>query len=148
MVIRAGKEELHGGVKIHGVFLSHPHFWGSEPLGSEAVNNRETSLLYRTWMLVYPNALGGIDNPSINPFVKTAPCLAGLACKRLLVCVASKDELRDRGVRYYEAVKESEWEGELIMFEVEGEGHGFHICNPETENAKEMFKRLARFIQD
>ncbi|KAK1406847.1 hypothetical protein QVD17_38455 [Tagetes erecta] len=148
MAMRAGKEELHGGVKIHGMFLSHPHFWGSKPLGSEAVSDRETSLLYRTWMLVYPNAPGGIDNPSINPFVKNAPCLAGLACKRLLVCVASVDELRDRGVRYYDVVKESEWKGELIMFEVEGEGHGFHICNPKTENAKEMFERLARFLQD
>ncbi|XP_076917836.1 2-hydroxyisoflavanone dehydratase-like [Bidens hawaiensis] len=148
LAMRAGTEELHSGVKILGAFLCHPHFWGSKPLGSEPVTSRETSLLYRTWMLVYPSAKEGIDNPNINPFAKTAPCLAGLACKRLFVSVASEDELRDRGVRYYKAVKESEWEGELSMFEVEGEGHGFHIFNPDTVNAKEMFKRLAGFLQD
>ncbi|KAK9076899.1 hypothetical protein SSX86_005234 [Deinandra increscens subsp. villosa] len=148
LAMRAGKEELQGGVKIVGAFLSHPHFWGSEPLGSEPVTNRETSLLYRTWMLVYPGASEGIDDPCINPFAKNAPGLAGLACRRLIVCVASEDELRDRGIRYYDAVRESGWEGELSVFEVEGEGHGFHIWNPQTGNAKEMFKRLAAFLQD
>ncbi|KAI3496523.1 hypothetical protein L1887_38888 [Cichorium endivia] len=68
--------------------------------------------------------------------------------RKLIICVASKDELRDRGVQYHDAVRESEWEGELSIFEVEGEGHGFHIFNPETHNAKEMFKRLAEFIQE
>ncbi|KAD4179770.1 hypothetical protein R6Q59_023169 [Mikania micrantha] len=146
MAMRAGTEGLNGGVKILGAFLSHPHFWGSKPLGSEPVSSRETSLLYRTWMLVYPGAPEGIDNPCINPFASSAPCLAGLACGRLIVCVASEDELRDRGVRYYDAVRDSGWEGELAMFEDEGEGHGFHILNPE--NAKEMFKRLAGFLQN
>ncbi|KAI7729091.1 hypothetical protein M8C21_007323 [Ambrosia artemisiifolia] len=146
--MRAGTKELHGGVKILGVFLSHPYFWGSEPLGSEPLTSRDTSILYRTWMLVYPGAQEGIDNPHINPFAKIAPCLGRLGCKRLMVCVASKDELRDRGFRYYEVVKESGWEGELSVFEDEGEGHGFHIFNPNTMNAKEMFKRLAGFVQD
>ncbi|KAJ0599866.1 putative 2-hydroxyisoflavanone dehydratase, Carboxylesterase [Helianthus annuus] len=147
IAMRVGTEELHGGVKILGAFLSHPYFWGSEPLGSEPVTSRETSLLYRTWMLVYPGAPEGIDNPHINPFAKTAPCLAGIGCRRLIVCVASQDELRDRAVHYYDAMREGGWEGELSVFEVEGEGHGFHIFNPNTKNAKEMFKRLAGFLQ-
>ncbi|XP_023752524.1 2-hydroxyisoflavanone dehydratase [Lactuca sativa] len=147
IALRASEEKLHGGVKILGAFLSHPYFLGSKPVGAEPVANREMSLLYKTWMFVYPGCQDGIDNPCINPFVKTAPSLASLGCRRLIICVASKDELRDRGVYYYEAVKESGWEGELSIFEVEGEGHSFHIFNPETQNAKDMFTRLAEFLR-
>ncbi|KAI3496525.1 hypothetical protein L1887_38890 [Cichorium endivia] len=148
MALRASTEKLYGGVMILGAFLSHPYFWGSKPLGTEPVTYRETSPLYTTWMIVCPGSLDGIDNPYINPFVKTAPCLASLGCRKLIICVASKDELRDRGVHYHDAVRESGWEGELSIFEVEGECHGFHIFNPETQNAKDMFKRLAEFIQE
>ncbi|KAL4564607.1 hypothetical protein LXL04_028673 [Taraxacum kok-saghyz] len=147
IALRASTEKLHGGVNILGAFLSHPYFWGSQPLGQEAVTDRETNLLYKTWMLVYPDCHDGIDNPCINAFVKDAPSLASLGCKRLIICVASEDELRDRGVYYYERVKESGWEGELSIFEVQGEGHSFHIFNPETQNAKDMFERLAAFLR-
>ncbi|KVI01679.1 hypothetical protein Ccrd_020042 [Cynara cardunculus var. scolymus] len=140
--------DLHGRVKILGVFLSHPYFLGSKPLGSEPITGREMSLLYKTWIIAYPGAPDGIDNPRINPFAKTAACLTGLGCRRLMICVASEDELRDRGVRYYDAVKESGWQGEISLFEVQGEGHSFHIFNPETKNAMEMFTRLAGFLQE
>ncbi|GJS72664.1 2-hydroxyisoflavanone dehydratase-like protein [Tanacetum coccineum] len=149
MCMRAGVEELNCGVKILGAFLSHPYFLGSKPVGSEPLDiaSRESIGLYKTWMVVYPSGLDGIDSPWINPFAKSAPCLDGLGCMRLMVCIASEDELRERGFRYYESVKKSGWDGELSLFEVEGEGHTFHIFNTKTENAKKMFKRLARFLQ-
>ncbi|KAA8548609.1 hypothetical protein F0562_000293 [Nyssa sinensis] len=146
IAMRAGVRRLHGDVKIHGAFLSHPYFWGSEPLGSEQRNDDEKTRSYRVWMFVYPSAPGGIDNPMINPFGHGAPSLSGLGCARLLVCVAEKDELRARGVCYYDAVKTSGWGGEVEFFEVQGEGHAFHIFNIDTENAKNMIKRLASFI--
>ncbi|KAJ9550515.1 hypothetical protein OSB04_014560 [Centaurea solstitialis] len=148
MAMRAGTENLHGGVKILGAFLSYPYFLGSNPLGSESVTSHEMSLLRKTWMIVYPSAPDGFDNPLINPFAKTAPCLMGLGCRRLIVCVASEDELKARGVHYHDAVKASGWQGEISLFEAEGEGHCFHIFNPETKNAKEMFKRLVGFLQE
>ncbi|PWA89836.1 2-hydroxyisoflavanone dehydratase [Artemisia annua] len=149
MCMRAEVEELNNGVKILGAFLSHPYFLGSKSVGSEPLDiaTRESTGLYKTWMVVYPNAIDGIDSPWINPFAKSAPCLDGLGCKRLMVCIASEDELRERGFHYYESVKKSGWGGELLLFEVEGEGHTFHVFNTKTENAKKMFKRLARFLQ-
>ncbi|PKI37492.1 hypothetical protein CRG98_042121 [Punica granatum] len=74
------------------------------------------------------------------------PSLKGLGCERVLVCVAEKDPLRDRGVWYGELVKKSGWGGELEVFEVEGEDHAFHVLYPETDNAKIMIKRLASFL--
>lgn len=147
MTIRAGKECLFGGVKILGAFLSHPYFWGSDPIGSESILGHEENLLYRMWTFGYPSAPGGIDHPMINPFAHDAPSLSGIGCSRLLVCVAEKDELRERGVRYVEAVRESGWGGELELFEVEGEGHCFHVMNLGTDNAKKMVKCLASFLQ-
>ena len=73
--------------------------------------------------------------------------IAGLGCSPLLVCVAGKDELRERGVWYFDLVRESGWREEVELFEVEGEDHCFHIWSEiETDNVKEMIKRLASFL--
>ncbi|XWS13606.1 hypothetical protein CRYUN_Cryun36dG0052300 [Craigia yunnanensis] len=126
ILMRAGSEALNGGIKITG---AHPYFWGSKPDGSETKNieEREKIPTYTIWQFVYPEAPGGIDNPMVNPVIPGAPSLAGLGCSRLLVSVAEKDALRDRGILYYNAVKGSGWKGELELIEVEGEDHAFQI---------------------
>ncbi|KAL3505889.1 hypothetical protein ACH5RR_031271 [Cinchona calisaya] len=146
--IRATHEGLNNDVKIYGVLLSHPYFLGSKPIGLEPGfdNDYDKNLLYKTWDFVYPNAPGGFDSPLINPFSNDAPSLSGLQCSRLLICVAEKDELRERGVRYFNAIKKSDWKGKVELFEVQGEDHCFQILNLESENAKTMFKRLAAFL--
>ncbi|KAM7462762.1 hypothetical protein LguiA_030883 [Lonicera macranthoides] len=90
------------------------------------------------------NNSGGIDDPAINPF--TGPSLKGLRCSRLLVCVSEKDELRERGVKYCEVVGESGWEGEVELVQVEGEDHCFHIFGADSDNARNLTKKLASFI--
>uniref|UniRef100_A0A5B7AVM0 Putative 2-hydroxyisoflavanone dehydratase-like n=1 Tax=Davidia involucrata TaxID=16924 RepID=A0A5B7AVM0_DAVIN len=98
IAMRAGVESLPADLKIHGAFLSHPY---------------DKGLPYRIWVFVYPSAPGGIDNPMINPVGNGALSLSVLGCSRLLVCVAEKDKLREKGVCYYAAVKESGWRGEV-----------------------------------
>ncbi|KAL8100238.1 2-hydroxyisoflavanone dehydratase-like [Apium graveolens] len=144
IAMQAGTDTLHGDTKIHGVFLSQPYFCGSKLIGNESL--AEKRLLQDTWMLVYPNAKGGIDNPMINPFAYGSRNLSQIQCRRLFVCVASKDELRERGVYYYKAVKESGWKGQVELFKVEGEGHGFHFFDFDSEKAKELVNRLASFL--
>ncbi|GAB4851115.1 hypothetical protein Ancab_030409 [Ancistrocladus abbreviatus] len=147
VVMRVGRDNLPSGVRVLGLFLAMPYFWGSEPVGSETKTDRERKMSSRIWEFVYPSCPGGIDDPHVNPFGPAAPSLAGLGCRRVLVCVAGKDELRERGKRYVEAVKESGFDGEVELFEAENEDHVFHIFNQECEAAKEMHKRLASFVQ-
>ncbi|CAL2227403.1 unnamed protein product [Prunus armeniaca] len=148
LAMKVGAESLSGAVKILGAFLSHSYFWGSKPIGSEPKGEDfENTMEYKLWDFVYPSAPGGIDNPMVNPAGEGAPSLAGLGCSKLLVCVAGKDQLRDRGVWYCDLVRESGWKGEVELFEVEGEDHCFHIFSEtETENVKKMIKRLASFL--
>lgn len=83
----------------------------------------------------------------VNLVGEGAPNLAELGCSRLLLCVSGKDELRDRGVWYYDLVRKSGWKGEVKVFEMEGEKHAFHIlCEAMTENVKIMIIRLAFFL--
>lgn len=145
LALRAGVETLKGNANIAGAFLSHPFFWGSTPVGSEP-NEGASHLHARIWKLVYPSAAGGIDEPTMNPLGPGAPSLATLACSKLLVCVAGKDALRDRGLWYYDAVKNSGWEGEVKLFEVPDQDHVFHIYNTDTTAAKQMIARLASFL--
>ncbi|KAL2463801.1 putative carboxylesterase 2 [Forsythia ovata] len=146
ILVRAGTEPLPGDVKILGGFLSHPHFWGSKPIGLEGKEDIEESLLCRIWLFVYPSVHGGIDNPMVNPFADNAPSLSGLGCSRLLVCLAEKDLLTERGIHYVDSVKKSGWNGEVQMVVVEGEDHCFHFFDPHTEKAKNLIKLLASFV--
>lgn len=147
IALRAGAEALPCGIKLLGAFLCHPFFCSSQPIGSEPViGSDEENLNHLTWNLVYPSAPGGIDNPVINPLAPGAPSLGGLGCSRMIVCVAGKDKLRDRGIWYYEAVKKSGWEGKLELFEEKEEDHDYHVAQPQSENAMKLFKRLALFL--
>lgn len=64
----------------------------------------------RLWPFVCPSAPDN-DDPRVNPVAKGAPSLVGLGCRRVLVCVAEKDMLRDRGWLYFEALGRSGWMG-------------------------------------
>ncbi|KAK7405886.1 hypothetical protein VNO78_07498 [Psophocarpus tetragonolobus] len=147
IAMRAGVEALPKGVKLVGAFMSHSYFYGSEPVGSEPVAGHEQSAPCLVWSLVYPSAPGGIDNPSMNPLVAGAPSLRGLGCSKILVCVAAQDPMTDRGVLYYEAVRNSGWLGRAELFHVDGEGHAFHIHNPNSYNAMKMILRFKDFLQ-
>ncbi|KAK7308183.1 hypothetical protein VNO77_41782 [Canavalia gladiata] len=146
IALRAGAEVLPGDVKLLGAFVSHPYFYGSKPMGAEPVAGHEQSVPSLTWNFVYPSAPGGLDNPLINPLVIGAPTFASLGCSKLLVCTAERDGLRERAVSYYEALKNSGWQGQVVLFQVEEEGHVFHIHNPQSPNANKMFKRFAEFL--
>ncbi|CAA3019846.1 2-hydroxyisoflavanone dehydratase-like [Olea europaea subsp. europaea] len=145
IVLRTGVEPLPGDVKILGLFLSCPYFWGSKPVGSQSKNDLK-GFAYKVWMCVYPSAAGGIDNPMINPFAEDAPCLSGLACSRLLVCLAVKDAFTPRGILYVETMKKSGWNGEMQLAVVDGEDHEFHVNDPYSEKAKDLIQNMASFI--
>ncbi|KAK3417608.1 hypothetical protein EUGRSUZ_H03555 [Eucalyptus grandis] len=146
VLMRAGRNTILGGIKISGAYLTHPFFWGSEPIGSESKTDRDKGLAHVMWTFLYPTADDGIDSPMINPFAAGAPSLAGLGCGRLLVSVAEKDRLRGRGLKYCKAVKESGFKGEVELVEVEGEDHAFHIVTHEKKSAQVLIKRLAAFL--
>jgi acetyl esterase/lipase len=55
-----------------------------------------------------------------------------LGCSKVLVAVAEKDLLRDRGLLYCEALKKCGWGGAVETMEAEGEGHVFHLFNPTS----------------
>ncbi|XP_030507571.2 2-hydroxyisoflavanone dehydratase [Cannabis sativa] len=147
IAMRIGKEGLCNGMKaVSGAFLTHPYFWGSSE--DEGGDNGEISLAHVIWNFVYPSAPGGVDNPMMNPVAAGSPSLAGIGCSRLLVSVAEKDFLRKRGIGYYEAVKESGWNGEIELVDVKGEDHAFQILHWNTQNSKNLIKRLAHFLQN
>ncbi|XP_042501101.1 2-hydroxyisoflavanone dehydratase-like [Macadamia integrifolia] len=146
IALRAGKNDLPHGFKIYGALLVHPFFWGSQRIGSElAADPNRREIQESLWKLVAPFS-SGIDDPMINPVAAGAPSLAEIGCSRVLVCVADGDVFRDRGKLYWEELKKSGWKGKAELFEIEGEGHAFHIYNPVCENAVVMIKRMASFL--
>ncbi|KAB2602940.1 carboxylesterase 12 [Pyrus ussuriensis x Pyrus communis] len=88
--------------------------------------------------VIYPTC-GGSDDPRVRP--GNDPKLGEIGCGRVLVFVAEKDFLRDRGWAYYEALKKSGYGGVVEIVESEGEDHVFHLFNPSCDNSVDLVKK-------
>ncbi|KAJ1699731.1 hypothetical protein LUZ63_008243 [Rhynchospora breviuscula] len=148
VALRAGLDKLEPGVVVKGMVIIHPYFSGEERIASEVRrSDAEWAKTKEVWHFVYPGT-SGMDDPVSNPFSEGAPSVKHLVCKRVLVCVAEHDSLRDRGVWYYEKLKESEWDGEAELFESVGEGHAFHVMKPTCEKTAELMERVIAFLNN
>ncbi|XWS25647.1 hypothetical protein CRYUN_Cryun27aG0085800 [Craigia yunnanensis] len=145
LALRIKESDLGQNLKILGIGMIHPYFWGTNPIGSEFTDRFRKELVDKWWLYVCPSDKG-CDDPLINPFVDGSPDLAGLACDRILIIVAEKDILKDRGRFYYDKLVKSGWKGKAEIMETEGEDHVFHIFNPDSAKAKSLVKRLASFL--
>ncbi|KAG5238839.1 carboxylesterase [Salix suchowensis] len=133
MTVRAGVNGLIG-VKIVGMVLAHPFFGGKEPEFSSPVLE-----------FMFPG-VNIYEDPRINPAGAGGVELASLQCSRVLIFVAGKDGLRERGYNYYKALKQSGWGGAVEIVETEGEDHVFHLLNPNCDKAGVMMKQVVSFI--
>ncbi|XP_027120378.1 probable carboxylesterase 12 [Coffea arabica] len=130
MTVKASQEGLGDGVKLEGLILAHPFF---------GKGGREELWEYIT------SDFKGWDDPRLNPMA-SPELLSGLVCGKILLFTSETDPLRDRSLRYCEAIKMSGWSGELEVVDVEKEGHTFHILNPSGDNAGILMKRLVSFL--
>ncbi|KAM5549222.1 hypothetical protein ABKV19_000585 [Rosa sericea] len=143
MGLRVGSEKLVG-FKLNGIALVHPYFWGEEPIGRElALAERHRKMLAALWRFSYP-LTSGSDDPFFNP--GKDPNLGELGCEKVLVCVAEKDSLKDRGWYYSEVLKKSGWKGVVEVLEAKEEQHVFHLFYPTCDNAVAMLKKIVSFM--
>ncbi|XP_008803544.2 LOW QUALITY PROTEIN: tuliposide A-converting enzyme 2, chloroplastic-like [Phoenix dactylifera] len=145
VTLRAGKTESGSGMRIKGLLLVHPFFWGSKPVGSESTDPEPRRRTEELWGFACPGTTGA-DDPWINPLAEGGPGLEGLPCERVLVTVAEKDFIRERGRAYYEGLKGSGWGGEAELLESEGMGHVFHLLDPTSEKAVAKMERVVAFL--
>lgn len=143
MAMRAGREGgINENVVISGSILAFPYLL--VPL-----ENIEHGITYKIWKAIAPPSEAGIHSPMINPLAEKSPCLSGLGCSRLLLCIGEKDEYipREIMIRFVQGMKKSGWTGELEFIEVKDEGHCFQMKDFETEKSQDLIKRIASFIQ-
>ncbi|KAJ1377971.1 Lipase, GDXG, putative serine active site [Sesbania bispinosa] len=142
MALRVGTEGL-SGVKLEGIVLVHSYFWGIERIGSETKRSEHLAMVENLWRFTCPTTTGS-DDPLINP--AKDPNLGKLGCNRVLVFVAENDLFKDRGLYYKEVLEKSGWHGVVEVMEAKGEGHVFHLFNPNCKNALSLLNRIASFI--
>ncbi|CAA3015608.1 2-hydroxyisoflavanone dehydratase-like [Olea europaea subsp. europaea] len=87
----------------------------------------------------------GLNDPRLNP-TADLDMLSKLRCKNVLVCIAGNDRLKVRGQTYYDAMKNSNWKGEIEILVTEGEDHVFHLFKPTSENAIFLLKKIVGFM--
>ncbi|CAA0827630.1 Probable carboxylesterase 13 [Striga hermonthica] len=107
----------------------------------EVAFDMEEDPLYR---FLCPASSGRDDDPRLFPAAD--PRIEGMAGRRVLFLVAEKDFLIEGAWGYYEGLKRSAWAGEVEIMETKGEGHCFHLSNPNSEKAVALMDRLVAFI--
>ncbi|KAL3732819.1 hypothetical protein ACJRO7_022358 [Eucalyptus globulus] len=145
LAMRLRDDVLGKRVKLSGIGMIQPYFWGEKPIGAEVADPGRKAWVDSWWRFVCVSDKG-CDDPLINPFAVGAAGVEGLACKNVLVIVSEKDILRDRGRMYYEKLVESGGPAAVEFMEIEGVDHVFHIFDPSCEEAKRLFKRVASFV--
>ncbi|WVZ65226.1 hypothetical protein U9M48_014628 [Paspalum notatum var. saurae] len=145
VAMRAGAEPLPHGCRISGVAAVHPYFLGPGRVASEETDPAMADSVAVMWRVVCPGT-SGVDDPWINPLAADAPGLERLACARVLVCLAEKDVVRDRGRDYADALRASRWAGEVDVLEVKGQGHCFHLVDFACDDAVAQDDAIARFV--
>ncbi|KAG6486245.1 tuliposide A-converting enzyme 1, chloroplastic-like [Zingiber officinale] len=149
VALRVGEKGLgRDDVVIDGLLLIHPFFWGSEPIGSEPdASDTERQRTEQMWRWACPGTTG-VDDPLINPAAEGAASLVALPARRVVVAVAEKDALKDRGRVYHELLTTSGWKGEARLEETEGpdSSHVFHLVNPACDISVNLLKTVAAFI--
>ncbi|KAL3617937.1 hypothetical protein CASFOL_038258 [Castilleja foliolosa] len=144
LAMAAGKPEAGVNVEILGISLVDPYFWGSDPIGEEELNPGRKADVDRLWQFVCPSCPD--DDPWINPVAEGGPGLAELGCRRVLVSVAEKDVLKDRGWLYFQVLSRCGWTGTVEIHQTEGEEHVFHLRDMKSDKAKERMRRMANFF--
>jgi acetyl esterase/lipase len=142
--IRAGLNPSELGVKIKGLVLSNPYFWGKDPVGTEPGNRWIRESFEKNWEFVC-GGLMGIDHPAVNPLTWMEG-LKNLGCERVIVTVAGRDFFKERGMAYVEGLKNSGWSGEVEVYETKDEFHVYFISDPLGKKAAEEMQALAAFI--
>ncbi|EHA8588873.1 putative Tuliposide A-converting enzyme 2, chloroplastic [Cocos nucifera] len=130
-------------MRIRGLVLIHPYFSGKEPVGMESRDPRVRERMESTWRFVC-GWKKGLEDPLVDPL--RGEGMKGLGCERVLVSVAERDFLRERGRAYYEGLKRSGWGGKVELVESEGEEHVFHLQNPTGEKALAEMERMISFL--
>ncbi|KAF7072873.1 hypothetical protein CFC21_077949 [Triticum aestivum] len=135
--------------RVEGAILLHPRFGGNTFLEGEVEAKAKDMAMI--WEFACPGAVGGADDPRMNPMAPGAPGMENLRCERMLVCAGEKDWLAARDRAYYAAVTTSAWRGSVsrggvAWIESEGEGHVFFLKKPDCARAKELMARVVAFI--
>ncbi|XP_037488482.1 probable carboxylesterase 2 [Triticum dicoccoides] len=147
MAIRATHDDSI--MDIEGLVIVHPFLWGLERLPAEKVSDGDVmyppALVDKLWPFVTAGQAGN-DDPRINPPDEE---IALLTCRRVMVCVAGRDTLRDRGRRFASRMRKCGWtDRNLTVVETEGEDHLFHLYAPLRATSKDLMDRVVHFIND
>uniref|UniRef100_A0A0C9RK35 TSA: Wollemia nobilis Ref_Wollemi_Transcript_13980_1165 transcribed RNA sequence n=1 Tax=Wollemia nobilis TaxID=56998 RepID=A0A0C9RK35_9CONI len=134
-------------LRLEGAIMVHPFFGGEEAISYERADDAEAQghvkMCDAIWKIALPDGADK-DHPFCNPDGPRSPSLATLPYCRIIVFVAEKDFIKDRGLMYYEALKKAGKDVELVV--AQSEGHVFHLINPQSENAVTMLNQIYNFI--
>ena len=157
--VRASHEVNDEMMDIAGLIMVHPYFWGAKRLPSElawADDSEGAAAVFppygvdRLWPFVTAGQAGN-DDPRIDP---PASEISSLACRRVLIAVAGKDTLRERGLDMAASMLDHDapwpWmmqgRREVTVVESEGEDHGFHLYSPLRATSKRLMGSIVEFI--
>ncbi|KAH9299207.1 hypothetical protein KI387_030889 [Taxus chinensis] len=115
-------------LKVKGLIALHPFFGSEEMVDSEKGEEMKK-------YVEMCNFIWSISLPAGSDSLQLPPVLLG---------VVGKDELRERGMMYYEYLKKCGKEVELLWEETRV--HAYHITHPEFEGTWRLIQLFSNFV--
>ncbi|XP_052203058.1 2-hydroxyisoflavanone dehydratase-like [Diospyros lotus] len=153
LLMKQQQQEDVVNIKVKGMALLHPYFWGSTLIGNETgLDVSSRSYASHIWLdairkpELWGTNLGNklLDDPRVNPLMDSR--LSSLPCGKVLVVVGDEDIFKDRGLVYYDALRKNGWTGEPKLLMTEGT-HCFFLTEIDsTPLSKVIFEHLSSFI--
>ncbi|KAJ3676986.1 hypothetical protein LUZ60_002710 [Juncus effusus] len=132
--------------KIKELVLMNPYFWGKVPIRSERdLDHQFRVWLDQTWDFICAGKYG-TDHPFLNPMGSEEDQWMKPRCERVMVTVAENDMFRERGREYVRVLKKNGWNGEVEIYETEGERHCYFLAKPKSEKAIKEVELITTFI--
>ncbi|XP_052185312.1 probable carboxylesterase 12 [Diospyros lotus] len=138
-------------IKVQGLAMLHPYFWGSKPVGTEPTDAKGRSWAVGIWLAAIKASPPEsskvdemLDDVRDNPLLD--PKLGSLPVEKLLVIYGDEDVLKDRGQAYVKALEEKGWPGKAKVMSSHGT-HCFFLAEFDKDPEKmRVFDRFNSFI--
>lgn len=147
LALRAVQSNVQSKITLKGIVSIHPYFGSEKRIQSELADGAEEGVRMNDmfWWLSLPVGAGrdfhGCNYETAWPPEKVWP----ENFPAVLVCIAGKDLLKERGLLYEEFLrKKGVKEVEMIL--AEDEEHVYHVFAPFSEATKELQNKMAGFM--
>ncbi|XP_038698283.1 probable carboxylesterase 17 [Tripterygium wilfordii] len=147
VAVKAMRNNKFCDIKIKGLLLIHPYFGSENRTKNEMADDAEGDVKMNDmfWRLSIPEG-SNRDYFGCNFEMQELSAVEWGEFPGVVVYVAGLDFLKERGVMYYEFMR-NRGVKDVKLVEAEGESHVFHVFHPQSDATRLLQQQMTSFMK-